>query len=136
MGRGTESRASTESEIENKTGVKIECGIGIRIESLNGIEMQKIKELIFEFQSGQAGSFEENKEADYVAVVEVDVPLKKRVRLVIGPVYAVIALVTTAVSSLQTTKGRVLEVEAFSIRNSKKVRKVCLSSGVKKILQK
>ncbi|GBP21429.1 hypothetical protein EVAR_12030_1 [Eumeta japonica] len=42
---GTESRARTRSEIENKTGVKIECGISIRIESLIGNEIQNMKEL-------------------------------------------------------------------------------------------
>ncbi|GBP28279.1 hypothetical protein EVAR_11738_1 [Eumeta japonica] len=38
-GRGTESRLRTESEIDNETGVKIECGKGTRIESLIGIEI-------------------------------------------------------------------------------------------------
>ncbi|GBO99750.1 hypothetical protein EVAR_63856_1 [Eumeta japonica] len=31
MGRGTKCRAATESEIENKSGVKMECGSGIRL---------------------------------------------------------------------------------------------------------
>ncbi|GBP86658.1 hypothetical protein EVAR_90718_1 [Eumeta japonica] len=44
-GRRTESRARAGSEIEYKTRVKIECGIGIRVESLIGIEIQKMKEL-------------------------------------------------------------------------------------------
>ncbi|GBP38294.1 hypothetical protein EVAR_29238_1 [Eumeta japonica] len=45
-GRGTESKARTVSEIENKTEITFECGIGIRIKILIEIEIQKVKELL------------------------------------------------------------------------------------------